>query len=57
MHFILLEDVETDKHYPWGDLLSLAEYQHLVSQCGIAKAIGFPSLDAALEYNRTSEIL
>lgn len=53
MWFILLDDIETKQgHFMPGYLLSMDNMTELLSLCEVAKAQCFPTLDAALEWNR-----
>lgn len=55
MYFILAEDVDNDRYYAEGELMSLIEFMVLVRKAPSTKAYAFHSLDAALEWNASQE--
>jgi hypothetical protein len=51
MYFILEDDIESDRHYVSGELLSMSQMMELLSKCEVAKAQCFASEQLALEWN------
>lgn len=57
MYFILIDDIEGERHYPAGDLLNQDEMNALCIECEVVSAHCFPTQKLALEWAECQDVV